>query len=496
MNQVQVGWDPAVVGNWPLRDYQKEGIEFLCTHRRCGLVDEPGLGKTMQILGSIVCSGGLSGTTVIFAPKSAQGVWRDEIIKWLGAVYVDGGATIFYRGTPKQREKMWAQNEVQSASFVITSYQMATEMGFNFGRLNKRGQPKWNLQTVVCDEYHRAGLLNTKTGTYKAMKILVIRSGAKFLVVSGTPYTKGPQDFFGLFRLFDPQHPDFRSYWHFVNLHCVLLENGFGYTEIHPRPKDAVVFRALVEKYFLRRHKRDVLAQLPDKIRQVIPIEMTKKQAKMYETLEKDLILQLRGKTTIALSPLTLSMRLRQLLVSPKCLDKTEAELGAGVAALVEMVDTDFDAGDSVLVFTPFASGMYIIEEALRAQLKCTTFLIHGGLAKNILPSDVANDFQKCKTIRKAIISTIKTGQAWTATAANVVYFLGYEWAAIENLQAEDRAHRIGQHRLVTCKYIKHVGTVDEDVLRVILEKELGFAASLDVTTFLKNIENRRKLTK
>lgn len=461
-----------------LRAYQQEGVDFLLQHHRCGLVDEPGLGKTAQILTAI--HRGDRRPVLICAPKSALGVWRDEIMKWLGAE--EAAAALLYYGTAAQRHKLAKQGAIDSARYVITAYRTGLEL------LNMR---KW--RAIVCDEFHRVGLLNIRTATYKAFRETCCKRlpTASFYAVSGTPYTKGPQDFFGLLHLFDPRNNDFHSYWRFVDTHCIVTQSPLGYTEIHPRPKAPEEFREMLSHYFLRRSKRDILPQLPAKIRQVIPIDMSPKQTRLYRTLEQELMVQLQQNTVFALSPLALLTKLRQMLVSPCCLDEAVDDVGGGIEALLEMVELDFDANNSVLVFTPFIKGVETIERVLRARLKCKTFVIHGQLKNGMLPSDVAKAFQAEPSVRKVLVCTIKTGQAWDATAANVVYFLGYEWAAVENEQAEDRVHRIGQQKSVVCKYLKYTDTVDQDILQIVLSKELGFSASLDVGRFNAIIQAR-----
>ncbi len=478
-----------------LREYQQEGVMYLTTRQRCGLVDEPGLGKTAQILAAVQQRNVYP--VLICAPKSALGVWRDEIAMWLGNTAA--ARTILYQGTALQRQKLCASGQLQNAQFVITSYRIGGELlkRTNATQQEQEQLPLWRV--LVCDEFHRVGLLNIKTATYKVFKAACNRAGTQrwpsliFYAVSGTPYTKGPQDFFGLLHLFEPKNMEFRSYWRFVDKYCIVLENDLGYREIHPRPKDPEAFRELLSNYFLRRKKKDVLAQLPDKIRQVVPVDMSPRQAKLYKTLEQELMVQMQQDTVFALSPLALTVKLRQMLVSPKCLDAEEPDLGGGIEALLEMVDLDFDSGNSVLVFTPFIRGVELIAQALRNKLRATVFTIHGQMPNKVLPSDVAHAFQDAPGNRKALVCTIKTGQAWTATEANVVYFLGYEWAAVENEQAEDRAHRIGQKKSVVCKYIKYSDTIDQDVLQTILGKELGFAASLDAARFREILQSRFK---
>ena len=464
--------EPAI-----LRDYQRAGVAFLCAHPRCGLVDEPGLGKTIQVLAALAKTKKLP--AVIFAPRSALGVWRDEIRQWLGEECYEH--TLLYRGTPVQRAKL--QKSFKDTWFVITTYRLVAELVELLPTFS-------NWQTVVCDEYHLAGLLNHKTATCKQMKKLVTGAHTNFYALSGTPFTKGPQDFYATLNIFAQGTGRFKSYWAFVTEHCLVTVNVFGYNEICSRPMHPERFREMLAAYFIRRRKSEVLEQLPDKVRQMIPIEMSKRQAQLHDILTTEMIAEWDNICVTAFSPMLLLLRSRQLLVSPKCLSTEDKDYGAGIETLTEMLENDFLDGNSALIFTPFKAGVAAITEHIKAHLPNTAvFEIHGDM-KN-LPSDTAKAFQEVKRANKVIVSTIKAGTAWTATDASIVYFLGYEWSNNDNVQAEDRCHRIGQSKNVQCRYFRYEDSVDMVVLNKLLSKELGNAAILDPQRFLEILRTR-----
>lgn len=465
-----------------LREYQQEGAKFLAEHHRCGLVDEPGLGKTVQALYAVALT--KRTPVIIFAPKSALGVWRDEIYRWMGSDAA--AATLIYRGTPVQRAKL--HKRLPKCKFVITSYRMAPELSQM--RKNKIISIRWG--TVICDEYHSAGLLNHNTQTFKAIKRLTNESMSAFYAISGTPFTKGPQDFYALLSMFDRSNSDFCSYWRFVYKHCIVTENIYGYKEIGTRPSDILAFRKLLAGFFLRRRKKDVLEQLPEKVRQAVPIEMGTHQRKLYNQFTDEMMVAYGTEVVTAFSSMLRILRLRQLLVSPRCLHDDEHDWGAGIEALIEMLELDFSADNSALIFTPFVLGVTSIAEYIKLKIPdCRVFIIHGKLGANELPSDIAEAFQQAPGPKKVIISTIKAGNAWTATDANIVYFLGYEWSAHENIQAEDRVHRIGQRKSVQIRYLMHEDTIDEAVLRRVTEKDFGNAAVLDPKHFMEILASR-----
>lgn len=468
-----------------LRPYQIEGAKFLADHWRCGLIDEPGLGKTVQALYAVSLTKRFP--VVIFAPKSALGVWRDEICRWMGSDVAD--ATVLYRGSPSQRVKL--QPAMKKCKFLITSYRMAEEL---LQQHKSKVLPiKW--ATVICDEYHSAGLLNNSTQTFKAVKRLAETCNSTFYAVSGTPYTKGPQDFYALLNIFDKAQTDFCSYWRFVYKYCIVTQNIYGYREIATRPLDILAFRQMLAGYFLRRRKVDVLGQLPEKVRSAVPIEMSARQRALYAQFESEMMVAYEEEVVTAFSAMLKILRLRQVLVSPRCLHESENDWGGGVEALVEMLNLDFSAGNSALIFTPFVQGVTTIADYIKMKIpECVVFVIHGQLGANRLPSDIANEFQRACGPKKVIVSTIKAGNAWTATDASTVYFLGYEWGAHENIQAEDRAHRIGQTKNVQVRYLMHENTIDSAVLSRVTAKDFGNAAILDPHRFMELLARDYKI--
>lgn len=464
----------------PLRDYQRTGVQFLCSRSRTILADDPGLGKTLQTLGAVSHTRKIP--VLIFAPRTALGVWRNEILKWLGEEVA--ARTVLYRGTISQRVKL--QVQFQNALFVITTYKMANEIANLY--TTHVYTKKWG--TIICDEYHMVGLRNHRCATYKTIQRLLQTHNSYFYALSGTPSSRGPHDYYGVLHLCDPKNIDFKSYHRFVAKYCISLENSFGYAEILKRPADPVAFHRMLAPYVLSRRIEDVLSQLPPKIRQIIPIEMSARQKVLYNKFLTDMLVEWdNGQITTALLPITRVMRLRQLLVSPKCLHAEEGDVGAGITALIEMLQNDFETGDNALIFTPFKAGVTTIVDALHTAFSdCAIFEIHGDLSARTLPADVAEQFQTCRAPKKVIVATVQTGASWTATDASSVYFLGYEWDATVNMQAENRAYRIGQKKPTHCKYFKYENTIDEDVLRINVEKNFGSIAALHPKLFFERI--------
>jgi len=454
-----------------LYDYQEANVRRLVEGRRMLLCDEPGLGKTLQILTTIHRLN--SRKTLIVAPKIATGVFKHECKKWYN------WDSIVYSGTPKQRAKLRDDFNTGEYKILITNYALLDEI--------KMYYPQWT--TIICDEVHLGGLLNKKTQKFKTLKSMVCEN---LFLMTATPIRSGPQDMWSLLHLLYPKV--YNSYWAWVNKYCVVVDGLFG-KEIQPKPKHPLKFKEMLNKHMVRNLKKDVLTQLPSKTRQVLPLEMTVKQRKAYNDLLHEMMIENdNDELIITVGVLAQLLRLRQILCCPKMIGIDDN--GAAINALIEhYLPIEFDSKNAVVIATPFRQAVPYIAEAIQAAFPDVVIeQIHGGIKETA--QEVAGRFQSIPTHKKVIIYTIKSGASWTATDANVGYFLGYEWTCIDNEQAEDRIHRIGQSKPVRINYILHPDTVDNLVLDKLDNKAYASNWALKPEELMKQVKFNFSATK
>lgn len=449
-----------------LKNYQRDGVDFL-EPRHGGLVfDEMGLGKTLTTLTTVFRN--KKYPVLIVCPKFALGVWQNELEKW------QDEKSIIYTGTPKEREKLWSEFITSDCKFLITNYEMQAEIGIRSGiavktlrtAINQPGTFKWG--SIIWDEVHDAGILNHKTATYKISAKLAKDIPDKY-VLTGTPVKKGCVDLFGPLSLVDPKR--FKSYWSFVNTWCVITTTPFG-KEIEPNPRDLVAFRKMLSQYMIRRLKKEVDNELPAKIRQPLIVNMNKKQEKVYKELTEELIATVPDGGELLITPgtLPLMIRQRQILACPQELGFKER--GAAIDAIIEHSHLSLDNGKPVAVFTPFRRAIPWCEEAFRSEYSdVRIYKIQGQMTADEF-RDSWTGFQNDKYPRKVLLCVIKSGASFTATACSTGYFLGYEWDFTLNEQAEDRLYRMGQSETVNIFYVIHKGTIDEVVLDKLNQKK------------------------
>lgn len=454
-----------------LRNYQKEAVEYICKHQRVILADEQGLGKTLVSLTALLRLMPEEPEILVFCPKTALGTWKKEARKWFDL------DSMVYSGSlvKKKRQELWLEYKQQRPAVFIASYAMIPEL--------LALKPRW--KAIVCDEYHKAGLMNHKTRTYKNF----VRLKSSFLLMlTGTPVKTGPQNLFAPLKLISSK--DFSSYWRFVNTHCVIVENPFG-IEIEPIPKNPSQFKKFLAPYLIRRTKNKVLKELPPMQRQGIYVEMTKQQKKCYEQIAETGMLETPDGLLLCANVATRLLRLRQLLCTPQSFGYSDA--GGAIEALVDMVIDSFDAGRSVAICTPFKKCLTAIEAAL-SDICESIYKIHGDMKE--MPSEISKQFQEDKKKKKAILFTITSGMSWDAYSANDIYFVGAEWAATDNAQAESRIHRLGQELPTTAYYILYPDTIDDALVEMLDRKTIAANWVLETDYMLQLLEKQRKKIK
>jgi len=446
----------------PLTQQQQEGVDFLLQHNnRAIIADTAGSGKTRQILTAIMQQQQQSVKSfpvLIICIKPGLSVWEYELKKWFGK------ESIIYTGTPKERCEL--RNLITDATFwgsdfVITTYPMLKELtnilGFNF------------FNTLVVDEYHMFGFINRKSLIYKQTKYLASVI-PHIILCTGTPIRKDPSQWFTALQTIAPK--TFTSFWKFAYEYCIVNKEQFGYV-IEKFPLNREKLAEMLSHFVIRR----TLDDLPPKIRQPIPVEMTLTQKKAYKQLCEDMILQ-REELNPILTPnqMTKILRCRQLLVCPKILGIND--IGGALITLIELVEDELSNDNPVIIFTPFTDAIPFIKEELTKIKGIEIYTIHGGMTVDQY-RDVQNDFQNNPSKNKVIICSIKSGASMTLTEATVAIFLGYEYSASDNEQAEARCHRKGQINSVRCLYLLCENTPDQDIIDILNDKQL----SIDVST-------------
>jgi SWI/SNF-related matrix-associated actin-dependent regulator of chromatin subfamily A-like protein 1 len=448
-----------------LRPSQITGSQFLQDHNNRAIeADIAGLGKTYTILDAIITKHFYP--VLIICNKPGLYVWQSELKIWF-----NGKPSVVYSGSPEQCSKR-LQDFITNTEvdFLITNYAFLDEV------ITKLGP--FFFKTLVLDEYHLPGLLNHKTDIYKMVKE-ISKLIPHVIMSTGTPMRQTPADWFAPLSIIDRK--TFSSYWKFVSDWCITTNNGYG-QKIERVPQNTDKFLEMLANYRIRCTDK---SGLPPKIRQPIPIEMTPLQQQLYNKLQKEMFIEHDGTFLITPNKMTKILRCRQLLVNPMILGFKDQ--GGGMEILTSLTEEELSEGNPVAIYTPFLDVIPLIEKELSRRIKdLKIFIVHGGMTSDKL-AEVQSGFQNPSNKNKVIICTIKSAAAPTFTEASVCIFIGYE-LGIDNTQAEDRHHRIGQKDTVRCLYLLYNNSVDEWGINLLNDKTKALAMDVSPEQYYQKL--------
>lgn len=425
-----------------LRPYQQLGAAWLWYLYREGLggilADEMGLGKTAQALALLTAAkrarpGGHLPHLVV-APASLLENWRREAERFAPELRVH-----VHHGEDRP-----GAEALQSYDVVVTSYGILrrdTEL--------LAGCP---FDLIIADEAQHL----KNRGTQAAQSLRELHGQGRFLL-TGTPLENSLDDLRSLFEflmpgLLPPLPPGLAREdraWHDENL------------------------RARTAPFILRRRKSEVAPELPDKIEQVIYCEPTPAQNTLYRDLQEEseralIDLAARGASEGALRMATLThlLRLRQLCCDPRLLPGESGRAAAEsskLEAFRELLDEATDENRRMLVFSQFTSLLDLLAAELEAQ--GLPYCRLDGSMRPAARQEQVDRFQEDESVPVFLISLKAGGTGLNLTGADIVVHFDPWWNPAAEAQATDRAHRIGQTKVVTSYKLICAGTVEEKVL-------------------------------
>ncbi len=442
-----------------LRPYQAEGIRWLCKLRSNGfggiLADEMGLGKTLQALAYVSITrrssdGAGSGPCLVVCPTSLVFNWVAEAEK-----FAPGLKVLALQGASRARDF----KRIADCDLIVTSYALLRRDAGQYGGVE--------FDTVILDEAQH--IKNRQTQNALAVKSVACRHR---LVLTGTPMENSVLDLWSIFDFLMPGYlgavNDFRD----------------RYEVPLAKSKDPVIQDRLgrrVRPFILRRLKREVAKDLPDKIEQVSYCELTTDQRAVYQQIldagRKEVLESVDkngfGKSRMVI--FTALLRLRQICCDLRLL-KSDASVSKSPSGKMEMfnelLEEIVDGDHRVLVFSQFTTMLGLLREQLDEA--GVEFCYLDGSTTN--RGEVVNRFQRGK-IPVFLISLKAGGVGLNLTGADTVIHFDPWWnPAIED-QATGRAHRIGQNRVVTSFKLITRDTVEEKILKLQEKKRTAISA-------------------
>lgn len=424
--------------NATLRPYQKEGykwLKYLYDNNLGGcLADDMGLGKTLQtitLLADVYPKE--SKPTLIVMPKSLLYNWKKEVEKFAPAL----DAFIHY-GSDRSFD------EAIKHQIIFTTYAIARN------DIEQLKEVEWN--NVILDESQNIKNINAQT-----TKAIMLLNAEHRFALSGTPIENNLGELYSLFRFLNPAM--FGTVQRFnENYGAPIQKDGDANVVYELRKK--------IYPFILRRLKKNVLTELPDKTEQVLYVEMSDPQRKFYEerrSYYNELVKNMVATKGLVKSQLFIFQalsELRQLASVP------EAKTNGTIASpkIEVLIDNLMDAianGHKILVFANFLATIELVSEKLDAA--GIDFVTMTGATQN--RQKLVNQFQNDKKC-KVFLLTLKTGgTGLNLTAADMVFIFDPWWNIAAENQAIDRTHRMGQKNAVTAYKMITQGTIEEKIL-------------------------------
>lgn len=429
-----------------LRPYQRRGHAWLTARLSGGiggiLADDMGLGKTVQILSAVAAlraHAGESSPVLVVVPTSVVGVWIDQARTFTPALEVRAvKETATRRGTT-------IREEVENADIVVTSYTLA--------RLESEQWSQVRLGGLVIDEAQ--AVKNPRTATYRALRDL---DAPWKLAVSGTPIENSLSDLWSLLSLTCPGLlPPWETFQQQVRR---PIENGSD-------PAMLARLSAYVAPFVLRRTKEEVAPDLPDKIVDVVRVDLGKEHRHIYDQFlarERARILDLlRDVDANRMSVLASITRLRQLALDPALVEESYAHVGsAKIEYLADRLDEIVPLGHQALVFSQFTSFLERIRHMLERR-GISVVQLDGSTRGR---AEVIEKFRSGQA-QVFLISLKAGGSGLTLTEADYVYVMDPWWNPAAEEQAIDRAHRIGQTKKVNVYRMVATDTIEAKVVEL-----------------------------
>ncbi|MDG0817627.1 DEAD/DEAH box helicase [Bdellovibrio svalbardensis] len=420
-----------------LKPYQETGVLWLqdLYKLRLGalLADDMGLGKTLQTLTFLddLREKGEMGQVLIVVPSSLIFNWQSEVEKFTPKIPL----TVF---SNKDRDAVGKRLDLKEELVVITTYGLLME---HEDFLNQ-----YKFKILIFDEAQN--LKNITTKRTSAARSLT----AQFKIcLTGTPMENHYGEFYSLVDILVPgslgKIEDFRR--QFVNTEMVTRE-------------EMEDLKLKIKPLLLRRTKKEILDQLPEKQETKVSIAFEERQKEIYRDIALSYnqkvqeTFMAQGEASVQLQMLTALLRLRQACSDPAALPNVRYEkVPPKLEALLDSLKEIVESGESALVFTQFLQTLEHTASILKTA-NIPVFVLHGGVPTK-QRQKILSDFNKVQG-GAVLVMTLKTGGVGlNLTKASYVFHLEPWWnPSVEN-QATDRAHRLGQSKAVQVfRYIMH----------------------------------------
>ena len=433
--------------------------------RGVAILADMGTGKTLitiAVAGALFGDGKIKRLLVV-CPKSIVGVWESEFGKFADYEYT---VAVLEGGSGKKADTLRHMTG-DGLQVAVVNYESAWRLEAELQR--------WKPDMIVCDESSK--IKNPQAKQAKAIHNLGKHAAYK-AILTGTPITNSPLDFFSQYKFADEKIFGL-SFYRFRARYAII--GGYGNHQIIGYKNMAeLVGKAHSIAY---RIKIEDAVELPDKIDEIRAVELEPNARRIYENIDRDSYAELMQGEVTTRNILTRLLRLSQCtggFIRDDIGGVVQEVSRAKLDALEDVFDECDEQGKKVVVFARFLPEIEAIEKLLR-QRKTDYSVIHGGVTDRM---EQVRRFQEDAAAKVFVGQLQTTGMGLTLTAASIAVFFSLDFSYANYEQSRARIHRIGQTQ--RCIYIHLVakGTVDEKVMDALKHK--GDVARLMVDDYKK----------
>jgi SNF2 family DNA or RNA helicase len=425
-----------------LRDYQKDGYKWLkCLNAYSFggiLADDMGLGKTLQVIALIESLIG-TGNSIVVCPSSLILNWVDEVHKFSDKVKVIG----IYGNQAYRAELIRTIDEydliITSYDYIRRDFELFEEKEFNY---------------IILDEAQYIKNKNTKNA--KSVKML---KGINRLALTGTPIENTLAE---LWSIFDFLMPGYLYNYHY-------FKNNFETPIVkeHDEEKEKSL-KQLIQPFILRRNKKDVLKELPDKIEHKLEFVFNDEEKKLYygnlALVNETLKAQLNVKNVDKIAILAMLTRLRQICIEPRLIYDDIESISSKMSGCLDLLGQLVENRQKVLLFSSFTSVLDLLADEL--DKRHYSYYKLTGSTNKTKRHQLVKDFQDDDTMI-FLISLKAGGTGLNLTSAQAVIHFDPWWNVSAQNQATDRAYRIGQKNNVQVFKLIMKDSIEEKILEM-----------------------------
>lgn len=440
--------------NATLRDYQVSGFEFFKTlsdYQFGGiLADEMGLGKTIQTIAFLLSN--KDKKSIVITPTALIYNWKNELEKFAPTLKVG-----LLHAAKSEREKIL--DNIDNYDVILTTYTTYKNDIDKYKNIN--------FDYCIIDEAQN--IKNPDAIITKAIKN--VNAKVRF-ALTGTPIENNLMELWSIFDFIMPGYLYNKS-----KFKSIFVNND----------KNIIELKNLIKPFILRRTKKEVITELPDKIEQKIIIDLEKEHKRAYKGYVNLITRKIKENNQDNITVFSYLTKLRQLCLSPELMVKNYQGKNSKLDVLINIINDSSD--EKILVFSQFTKVLEVIGKRLNEENISYSYLDGKTSAKDRVK--LVEEFNTNNN-KVFLISLKAGGTGLNLTSPNIVVHFDPWWNPAVEDQASDRAHRIGQKNVVNVIKLIAKDTAEERVINLQeTKKELiedVINGNLDNSSTLKNL--------